>query len=140
MHFTKNLALQPHYPELTILPFLFSDIILSGTQYVNQGNMINLTCNATGGIRAPLDVDWFFKGERILTTHAKWKDRTQILKRKIGRYYVSDLIVERSTRNDQGNYVCRSTDLSNLKVTSISVHVLSGKLTIWAIAIQSQLQ
>ena len=116
---------------MSTIASLLSDISLSGTQYVNQGSVINLTCNATGGIHAPLGIDWFFKGKRIQTTQSQWKDRIQILKRKKGRYYISDLIIGRSTMNDQGTYVCRSTDFRNQKeVKGFTIHILSGKFLI----------
>lgn len=98
---------------------------------MNQGQYIKLTCNATGAIRAPLEVDWFFYGERIISTQKRWRDRTRILKRTKDRSFISDLIVERSTLEDNGNYVCRSTDVGPVyEVTSIFVNVLSGKLVL----------
>jgi hypothetical protein len=84
-----------------------------------------LLCNVTGILQAPVDVDWFFKGERIITSLAHWKDRTQILRRTRGKMYISELIVERSTLHDKGIYVCRSSG-SSIDVESITVNVLSG--------------
>lgn len=106
---------------------------------MNQGQYIKLTCNATGAIRAPLEVDWFFYGERIISTQKRWRDRTRILKRTKDRSFISDLIVERSTLEDNGNYVCRSTDVGPVyEVTSIFVNVLSGKLVSSTLKFYSQ--
>ncbi|XP_060574564.1 uncharacterized protein LOC132732193 isoform X2 [Ruditapes philippinarum] len=88
-----------------------------------------LLCNVTGILQAPVDVDWFFKGERIITSLAHWKDRTQILRRTRGKMYISELIVERSTLHDKGIYVCRSSG-SSIEVDSITVNVLSDSVNL----------
>lgn len=102
-------------------------INLTGTEYVDKDQKINLTCNATGAERAPSDIDWFHEGNRIYTNNKKWMNRIEITKYKPeipGRSLISSLIIERSTLNDTGSYVCRS---SNLETTSLKIHVLNGK-------------
>lgn len=100
---------------------------------MNQDERIELRCNVTGISRAPDDVDWFLNGERILTSLPHWRDRTQILRRTMGKMYISELIVDRSTLHDDGTYVCRSSGHSDLDVDSIDVNVLSGTLILTAI-------
>lgn len=106
---------------------------MTGTKFVNQDEQIKLRCNVTGISRAPDDVDWFFNGERILASLPHWRDRTQILRRTMGKMYISELIVERSTLNDDGTYVCRSSGNSDIDVDSFVVNVLSGTLILTAI-------
>lgn len=105
---------------------LFSELTITGTQYVNQYSDIHLVCNATGVERAPEDVDWFFNGNRIHMSHPHWYGRIEIAKHRPvpGRSYISELIIHLSTMEDQGNYVCRSSDLN---VNSMNVHILNGK-------------
>ncbi|KAK3584854.1 hypothetical protein CHS0354_027596 [Potamilus streckersoni] len=101
------------------------ELIVKGTEYVEQFNDIHLTCNATGVERAPDDIDWFFQGNRIHTSNPKWQNRIQVLKKKPipGRSIISELIIQGSTTKDQGNYVCRSSDLN---FRSVQVHVLNA--------------
>ena len=101
---------------------------ISGTEFVNQYSDIRLKCNATGMKRAPDGIDWFFNGNRIHMSNPRWYNRIEILNQRPvpGRSYISELIIHRSTVEDMGNYVCRSTDLN---VNSIKVHILNGKLT-----------
>ncbi|XP_060591281.1 zwei Ig domain protein zig-8-like isoform X2 [Ruditapes philippinarum] len=103
-------------------------LTITGTQYVNRYNDIHLVCNATGVNRAPEDVDWFFNGNKIHTTHPHWYGRIEIVKHRPlpGRSYISELIIHLSTMEDQGNYVCRSSDLN---VNSMNVHILNDKDT-----------
>lgn len=99
---------------------------MKGTKYVNMGQQIHLLCNATGITRAPESIDWFFKGSRIHPSNPMWKGRVEILKHTsiAGRYFISELFIEQSTIADQGDYVCRSSDLI---VNNMKVHVLNGK-------------
>ncbi|XP_052238772.1 uncharacterized protein LOC127850068 [Dreissena polymorpha] len=80
-------------------------------------------CNVTG-IPNMLDgVDWFFQGEPIVTTASHWIDRTSILKHIEGYRYYSELIIDHSSLQDMGIYLCRGP---NLKLDSIRVDVLSA--------------
>ena len=93
---------------------------------MNMGSQIHLVCNASGISRAPEKIDWFFKGNRIHPSNPRWKGRVAILKHTAipGRSFISELVIKQSTIADQGDYVCRSSDL---KVTNLKVHVLNGK-------------
>lgn len=103
-----------------------SALKLSGTEYVNKGEKLHLICNATGAVRAPEAVDWFYEGNRIHPSNPKWRGRVEILKHESfeGKYFTSELIVDQSQLDDKGSYVCRSSDLT---VNSITVHVLNAE-------------
>lgn len=86
---------------------------LTGTAYLDINQKVNLTCNATGVIRAPEDVDWFHNGNIIDHHNNMWGQRLTISKQipQIpGRWLISELIIEKSTLKDQGMYICRSSD------------------------------
>lgn len=100
---------------------------MTGTEFVNQYGTIHLLCNATGSERAPESVEWFFKGNKILTSHGNWWYRRTEIVNHIplpGRSFLSELYIHNSTINDHGNYVCRSSDL---EISSLMVHILNGK-------------
>lgn len=102
-----------------------SDLVITGTQFVNMGSPIRLICNASGTLRAPEAVDWFYEGNSIHPLNPRWRGRVEILKHSSfeGKYYISELIVHKSTMEDKGHFVCRSSDLT---VGSIKVHVLNA--------------
>lgn len=102
-----------------------SELTITGTQFVNMGSPIHLICNATGSSRAPEAVDWFFEGNSIHPSNPRWRGRVEILKHSSfeGKYYISELIVDKSRMDDKGHFVCRSSDLT---VSSIKVHVLNA--------------
>ena len=104
----------------------FLALTINGTVYVNKFSYINLTCNATGALRAPEDVDWFHNGIKIRQNDPHWRHRTYIYKYQQevpGKSLVSTLMVERSEERDAGIYICRSSDKG---AQSITVHVLNG--------------
>lgn len=112
---------QPAYePALTI----------NGSVYVNRFSKISLTCNATGAVRAPEDIDWFHNGQKIRQNDPHWRHRTLIYKYQEvpGRSLVSNLSVERARDEDAGTYICRSSDKDT---KSITVHVLNVKKGIY---------
>ena len=118
-------------------------MVKAETQYVNQGDAIKLTCTATGPIRPPLEINWFFYGNRIVTNHNRWRDRTTISKGKFtnSRSIKSELIIERSTLDDNGNYLCRSVDVGpSYQFDSIFINVLSGKYGIVIQSVQKETQ
>lgn len=104
---------------------LRSELKVTGTKYVNMGDKIHLTCNATGSTRAPEAVDWFYEGNRIHQSNPKWRGRVEVVKHESfeGKYFISELIIDHSNLEDKGHYVCRSSDLT---VDSLKVHVLNA--------------
>lgn len=109
-----------------------STISLTGSQYLNAYQRLNLTCNATGPLRAPEVIDWFHEGNLIDNKRKQWQDRVVITKyvpEVPGKSLISQLTLERVQFEDAGIYVCRSSS-PNLKgdveTTSIEVHVLGA--------------
>ncbi|CAC5378255.1 unnamed protein product [Mytilus coruscus] len=107
-------------------------IRLTGTKYLNAYQRLNLTCNATGTLRAPEAIDWFFDGNLIDEKKKKWRNRVVVsnfIPEDSGRSCISQLTVERVQFEDAGIYVCRSSAPSintDVETTSINVHVLGG--------------
>ncbi|KAH3741669.1 obscurin-like isoform X2 [Dreissena polymorpha] len=101
-----------------------TELRIIGNAYVNMGGVIHLICNATGAYRAPEAVDWFYDGNRIHTADERWKGRVEIVRHESfeGKYYVSELIIDKSRLEDNGDYVCRSSDLA---VNSVKIHILN---------------
>lgn len=89
--------------------FTFSEILLSGKEYVNSGETIRLVCYVTGKTEVPQDVDWFKNGKLLRSLVSKkvqiYKE-TSIAKRKLD----SVLEIRDSTLDDSGTYVCRNSE------------------------------
>lgn len=105
----------------------FAAISVTGTEFVNLFDPITLKCNATGAVRAPEDIDWFHNGHMIVTENKKWRGRILITEFKPevpGRSLISELKVYQSYPQDDGRYVCRSSDLETV---SVDVNVLNSK-------------
>ncbi|XP_033749736.1 follistatin-related protein 4-like isoform X2 [Pecten maximus] len=96
---------------------------LGGAEFVEKGNPIKLSCNATGKVMTPDDVDWFKNGIKIKSSAS---NTIQITKRRlpVTRTLVSTLHIKHSNMNDTGTYICRSTDL---KVKGKYVSVLNSE-------------
>lgn len=101
---------------------ILSAVHISGTAYVENTEVIEITCNATSGGRPPRDITWFKDGE-IITPDPN-NDRIQIHTHihMVARSLISKLVIERSHLEDAGIYVCRTSDL---KATEFKVHVLN---------------
>ena len=96
---------------------------LSGAEFVDQGEAIRLSCNATGVRHAPEDVDWFFKGHKIQSSVQEEIIITKFLSPET-KSMLSTLEIERSKKKHSGIYVCRSTDFT---VKSHHVQVIDSK-------------
>lgn len=105
------------------LTILISALTLSGAEFVDQGEAIRLSCNATGVLHAPEDVDWFFQGLKI---QSSVQDEIIITKfhSPETKTLISTLEIERSKMKHSGMYICRSTDLT---IKSHNVQVINGK-------------
>ena len=90
---------------------------------MEKGEKIVLTCNATGELFPPEDIDWFKDGSTIKSNHLRG---IFISKFRIPetRTLHSQLEIDHSDMHDSGNYICRS---STLAITDKSVMVLNGK-------------
>lgn len=115
----KNLQDEDAETEHSIL----SALTLSGAEFVDQGEAIRLSCNATGVLHAPEDVDWFFQGLKI---QSSVQDEIIITKfhSPETKTLISTLEIERSKMKHSGMYICRSTDLT---IKSHNVQVINGK-------------
>nr|XP_022333121.1 vascular endothelial growth factor receptor 1-like isoform X2 [Crassostrea virginica] len=95
---------------------------LSGAEFVDQGEAIRLSCNATGVRHAPEDVDWFFKGHKIQSSVQEEIIITKFHSSET-RTLLSTLEIERSKMEHSGIYICRSTDLT---IKSHNVQVINA--------------
>ena len=90
-----------------------------------------LQCNATGEYYPPDEMDWFRNGERLSSQrHRGVRISKQYSISK--RTFTSVLVINRASMDDDGTYVCRS---SNMQITSTKVHVLNGKLLLQYISL-----
>lgn len=110
---------------LTLNFFTVSAIKIEGKSYVEKGEKIVLTCNATGELFPPDDIDWFKDGLKI-----KESTRSGI---SISKFRITEtrtlhsvLEIDQSVMEDSGNYICRSSDLA---ITDKNVMVLNGKFS-----------
>ncbi|XP_076465712.1 zwei Ig domain protein zig-8-like [Babylonia areolata] len=105
--------------EAKYVPTYKPDIRISGSQFVEKGNTLVLTCNATGFDYPPDELDWFKDGLKLANTH-----RLHLLKdvSLADKTIVSKLQVARAAMEDAGTYVCRASDM---QVTSVKVNVLN---------------
>ncbi|XP_076443947.1 zwei Ig domain protein zig-8-like [Babylonia areolata] len=100
---------------------------MNGTSFVEKGDPIRLTCNASGTKASPDDLEWFKDGLKV--TADRWQhvriERFRSTEAAPGTL-VSVLDKRYSEMGDAGTYVCRSSDLG---VTSMKVHVLNAGST-----------
>ena len=105
---------------------------MTGNQYPNLYENLKLTCNATGPVRPPEAIDWFYEGHIIYENDERWENRIVImnyLPELYGRSLISNLILERVTFKDSGTYVCRSSSTNwneEIEATRIVIEVLGG--------------
>lgn len=90
---------------------------------MERGEPIVLQCNATGDNYPPDEMDWFRNGQKITS---KISEGIHISKQysMSKRKFTSVLKIDRAAMEDDGTYVCRS---SNMQITSTKVNVLNGK-------------
>lgn len=94
---------------------------VSGTDYVEFGSEIQLVCNATGKPDPPHDVEWIKDGQKI---HSDAKKGVLITKKIETKVLISMLVIQKSSMEDIGYYICRS---SNKDTGMIKVHVLNDR-------------
>lgn len=101
----------------------FSAISIEGPQFVDKGKKLVLTCNATGEMFPPEDIDWFKNGEKIKQNQNRG---ITIAKFRIAETKTlhSQMEIDKADMDDKGVYICRSSDLA---ITSTSVIVLNGE-------------
>jgi hypothetical protein len=94
-------------------------IQVSGTEYVERGNAIELMCNATGRPDPPHNVEWFKDGQIV---HSDVQRGLIVTKKIETRLLVSVLSIKSSLLSDAGDYICLSSDNES---ASLRVHVLN---------------
>lgn len=114
------------YVQLNILdePAPKKDAIsIEGPKFVDKGKKLVLTCNATGEMFPPEDIDWFKDGVKIKQNQNKG---LTIAKFRIAETKTlhSQMEIDKADMNDTGVYICRSSDLA---ITSTNIMVLNGK-------------
>ncbi|ESO88169.1 hypothetical protein LOTGIDRAFT_165912 [Lottia gigantea] len=96
-------------------------ISVKGKEYVEHGDSIVLECNATGGPHIPEDIDWFKNGDKI-DSHKYHNIIVTKFRSLENRALISRLIIDRSTKEDTGTYICRSSlDEINKKTVTVLV-------------------
>ncbi|KAL5005451.1 hypothetical protein ScPMuIL_018907 [Solemya velum] len=97
--------------------------ILTGSDYVNRGETLTLTCNATGPDLAP-DVDWFHNGHKLTSQKPIHISKHQNTSRRL---LISTLKIKHAKMSDAGVYLCRSS--TDLEIASKRVHILNEGLS-----------
>ncbi|WAR00189.1 LRIG1-like protein [Mya arenaria] len=99
------------------------EIRITEPQYVERGEQVILQCNATGEYYAPEEMDWFRNGQKLVSHSRKGIKITKQFSIP-QRRFASVLEIERVSMEDDGTYVCRS---SNTQITSTKVIVLNAE-------------
>lgn len=99
------------------------EVHISGPKFVERGHPIRLTCNATGSIRPPEEIDWFHEGRKIKTNSMEEIFITKYMRHETNTLK-SVLVIRHSDQIDSGTYICRSSDD---KITSHQLLVLNGR-------------
>ncbi|XP_041363298.1 lachesin-like isoform X2 [Gigantopelta aegis] len=98
-------------------------IKIKGAKYVEKGMNVRLTCNATGAVHPPDEIDWFKNGDKLETNYAR---KVYIQKRVslTTRTILSILEIKNAKMTDAGLYICRTSDL---QIKSRRVNVLNAE-------------
>lgn len=99
------------------------EIKITEPQYIERGESIVLQCNATGEYYPPDEMDWFLNGQKLVTHKKKGMTITKHYS-LAKRTFTSVLQIDRANMEDDGNYVCRS---SNMQIISTKVHILNAE-------------
>ncbi|KAL8622763.1 hypothetical protein ACOMHN_026884 [Nucella lapillus] len=116
-HVTLLVQNEPKEPKLKE-----PNIQITGADFVDEGEKIELLCNATAKDQPPEDLDWFREGNRLQTSDNKGVYIRKFVTLSTGTI-VSILEIRHARLSDAGVYVCRT---SSLDVTSFRVNVLNG--------------
>ena len=103
---------------------MFTAVQVSGSEFVERGNPLQLVCNATGRPEPPHNVEWYKDGEKV---NSDANSGVIITKKIETRMLVSVLVIKSSRMDNSGDYVCRS---SNRDFGKITVQVLNGLYSI----------
>lgn len=98
-------------------------IVITGKDFVEKGDRIVLTCNATGEFFPPEDIDWFKDGSKVKQNAYRGISISKFRLSETKTLH-SKLEIDHSDMSDSGNYICRSSDIS---ITSKPVMVLNAE-------------
>lgn len=94
-------------------------ISINGTLFMEKGQTLRLTCNATGSGTPPDAIDWFKDGSKIKSNgRVSLSSDVSLAESTIS----SILSIQRGNLKDAGTYVCRTSDL---QVISARVNILN---------------
>ncbi|KAK3097210.1 hypothetical protein FSP39_007524 [Pinctada imbricata] len=93
---------------------------ISGPAFIDKGQPIVLTCNASGPI-TPDDIDWFKDGKKVRSSAEHISIRS--IRNAETKTLYSTLKIKHGEMTDSGTYICRSSDL---EIESHNLMVLNG--------------
>ncbi|XP_046551054.1 hemicentin-1-like [Haliotis rubra] len=101
-------------------------LVIGGTEYVEEGDTMSLTCNATGEYADVSNLEWFKDGSRI---DAESDPEIHIYKVRLRDHdlLTSRLTIIRSRKKDTGVYACRTPNGGMLR--SMDVFVFRDDVT-----------
>ena len=104
---------------------IFPDIAIGGTEYIEKGQNIEVTCNATSPSPnyepAPSIIQWFKGSEKLESSP---ESPFLISQHVVGKTLYSTLIVYKAELEHTGDYICRVPDLKAAE--RFKVTVLNG--------------
>ena len=107
------------------LPHIFLAMVqVTGTDYVDRGDTIQLVCNASGDPYPPNDVTWYKDSVKL---NPDAQNGLLITKRINNRVLISNLVIRHSRMEDGGDYVCVASDGGSGIAGMMTVHVLYGE-------------
>ena len=101
------------------------EISITDIQYAERGAKVIIQCNATGLDYPPDEMDWFRNGRHITSQPDQGLEITKQYSLAT-RKFTSTLVMSRAGPEDDGTYVCRTSDM---QITSTRVIMLNGVLT-----------
>ncbi|XP_033750034.1 zwei Ig domain protein zig-8-like [Pecten maximus] len=119
---TKDRSIRREFNlDVQDLPIYNAAIKITGKRYVDKGEPIVLSCNATD-YYAPHDIDWFKDGDKLNSDKLRGIEITKsvYLSRKT---ITSVLKIKKAKMTDAGDYLCRT---SERYITTIHVQVLNA--------------
>ena len=101
-------------------------ITMKGKPYVNKGEPIHLSCDATGVRHIPEFIFWFKDGIEVTPHGRNRNSRVAVTSFRSTEQQAlhSELIINHSSLQDKGTYICRSSDGVS---DSLIVNILVGK-------------
>ncbi|XP_045156445.1 zwei Ig domain protein zig-8-like [Mercenaria mercenaria] len=96
-------------------PYADPAIGINGPQKIRKGEILVLSCNATGGKSAPDDLDWIKDHRKLISDKSGRINITKHIS-YVTNTIISNLTIKQVVSNDAGAYECRTTDAMVKKV------------------------